>query len=191
MKIGLFFGSFNPIHVGHMMIANYMVEYTDMEQVWFVVSPQNPLKKKETLLPQRHRLQLVKLAIGDDLRFKASDVEFKLSQPSYTIHTLVYLQEQYPQHQFCLIIGADNLLSLPNWKNYDQLLANYELYVYPRPGVVASELFNHSRVHLTKSPTIEISATFIRDAIAKKKNVRHFLPSDVYQEIIDMHFYEK
>lgn len=168
-----------------------MVEYTDIEHVWFVVSPQNPLKQKETLLPQHHRLQLVRLATEDDPRFRASDIEFKLPQPSYTIHTLLHIQEKYPQHTFSLIIGADNLLSLPKWKNYEQLLADYQLYVYPRPGINPNELLNHPHVHITKSPLVEISATFIREAIRDKKDIRHFLPAAVYQEIAAMHFYEK
>jgi nicotinate-nucleotide adenylyltransferase len=138
MKIGLFFGSFNPVHVGHMVLANYMLEYTDLDKIWFVISPHNPLKKKSSLLDEKHRLQLVNLAIGDNAKIKASDIEFKLPQPSYTVVTLAYLKEKHPEYEFALILGEDNLLSFNKWKNYEEILKHHQLYVYPRPNTVKS-----------------------------------------------------
>lgn len=191
MHIGLFFGSFNPIHVGHMALANYMVEFTDMEQVWFVISPHNPLKEKASLLNQNQRLYMVNVAIEDDARFKSSTIEFDLPQPSYTINTLVHLKEKYPQHTFSLIIGQDNLESFHKWKNYEEILKKYKLYVYPRPGAKSSELEQHPNVVLTQAPFIDISSTFIRDAIKKKKDVRHYLPEKAWQYIDEMNLYKK
>jgi nicotinate-nucleotide adenylyltransferase len=191
MRVGLFFGSFNPVHVGHMVMANYMLSFTEMEQVWFVVSPQNPLKPKSTLLDQHHRLSLVNLAIDDHQFMRSSNIEFTLSRPSYTINTLVHLKEKYPQHEFSLIIGQDNLVSFKKWKNYEQILGSFHLYVYPRPGSDATDLDSHPHVHLTGAPLVEVSSTFIRDAIRDKKDVRFFLPHKVWLEIDQMHFYEK
>ncbi|MBL7896796.1 MAG: nicotinate-nucleotide adenylyltransferase [Bacteroidia bacterium] len=191
MRIGLFFGSFNPIHVGHMALANYMVEFTDMEQVWFVISPHNPLKEKASLLNQNQRLYMVNVAIEDDARFKSSTIEFDLPQPSYTINTLVHLKEKYPQHTFSLIIGQDNLENFHKWKNYEEILKKYKLYVYPRPGAKSSELEQHPNVVLTQAPFIDISSTFIRDAIKKKKDVRHYLPEKAWQYIDEMNLYKK
>lgn len=191
MHIGLFFGSFNPIHVGHMALANYMVEFTDMEQVWFVISPHNPLKEKASLLNQNQRLYMVNVAIEDDSRFKSSTIEFDLPQPSYTINTLVHLKEKYPQHTFSLIIGQDNLENFHKWKNYEEILKKYKLYVYPRPGAKSSELEQHPNVVLTQAPFIDISSTFIRDAIKKKKDVRHYLPEKAWQYIDEMNLYKK
>ncbi|MES2397716.1 MAG: nicotinate (nicotinamide) nucleotide adenylyltransferase, partial [Bacteroidota bacterium] len=131
MKVGLFFGSFNPVHTGHLVLANYMLEYTDLERIWFVVSPHNPLKKKSTLLDEKQRLQMVDLAIGDNIKLKASNIEFNLPQPSYTIVTLTYLKEKYPQHEFVLIMGADNLENFHKWKNYEEILKHHQLYIYP------------------------------------------------------------
>lgn len=191
MHIGLFFGSFNPIHVGHMALANYMVEFTDMEQVWFVISPHNPLKEKASLLNQNQRLYMVNVAIEDDARFKSSTIEFDLPQPSYTINTLVHLKEKYPKHTFSLIIGQDNLENFHKWKNYEEILKKYKLYVYPRPGAKSSELEQHPNVVLTQAPFIDISSTFIRDAIKKKKDVRHYLPEKAWQYIDEMNLYKK
>ena len=191
MKIGLFFGSFNPVHSGHLVIASYMAEFTDLEQVWLVVSPHNPHKMKSTLLQDNHRLQLVKIAINDNRKIKASDVEFKLAKPSYTIHTLTYLAEQFPQHQFTLIMGADTLETFPKWKNYEQILEHYELYVYPRPKSTGGELLKHSKVKFIEAPLMEISASFIRDGIKNKKDVRYMMPESVWNYIEEMHFYEK
>lgn len=191
MKVGLFFGSFNPIHVGHMVLANYFLEYSDLKKIWFVVSPQNPLKEKKTLLPEHHRLQLVKLAIGDNVSMKASDIEFKLTQPSYTINTLTYLKEKYPKNEFVLIMGADNLENFHKWKNYEQILKQYEVYVYPRKRTIENDLFKHPKVKLYDAPLMEISSTFIRKSIKEKKDVRYYLPANVWEYIKEMHFYEK
>ncbi len=191
MKIGLFFGSFNPIHVGHMVLANYMLEFTDLEKVWFVISPHNPLKKKSSLLHERHRLQMVQIAIEDNNKLKASDVEFKLPQPSYTVNTLVYLKEKYPEHDFVLIMGGDNLGSFHKWKNYEEILKHHELYVYPRQESVETELGKHEKVRSVPAPRMEISSTMIRQAIKDKKDIRYFLPAAVWKYIKEMHFYEK
>jgi len=191
LKVGLFFGSFNPIHVGHLVLANYMLEFTDMERIWFVVSPQNPLKQKKTLLSDIQRLQLVRLAIGDNTKMKASNVEFKLPQPSYTVNTLAHLTEQFPDHQFSLIMGEDNLQSFKKWKNYEFILEHYSIYVYPRPGADGGELKNHPAVHFTEAPLMEISSTFLREAIRNKKDVRYYFPPAVWDYVKEMHFYEK
>lgn len=191
MHIGLFFGSFNPIHIGHMALANYMAEFTDMDQVWFVISPHNPLKQKASLLHQNQRLYMVNVAIEDDERFKSSTIEFDLPQPSYTINTLVHLKEKYPKHKFSLIIGQDNLENFHKWKNYEEILKNYKLYVYPRPGSAKTDLEIHPNVVMTQAPFIEISSTFIRDAIKKKKDIRHFLPEKAWKYIDEMNLYKK
>lgn len=191
MRIGLFFGSFNPIHVGHMVLANYMASFTDLEQVWFVVSPHNPLKEKSTLLNQNQRLHMVNLAIGDSDKLRSSSIEFGLSQPSYTINTLAHLKEKYPQHQFSLIMGEDNLQSFTKWKNYEEILKNYQIYVYPRPKCDSSELINHPNVIMTKAPLMDISSTMIRQAIKDKKDVSSFVPLAVWQYLEEMSFYKK
>lgn len=191
MRVGLFFGSFNPIHVGHMVLANYMASFTDLDQVWFVVSPHNPLKEKSTLLHQNQRLHMVNLAIGDHSNLKSSNIEFNLPQPSYTIHTLVHLKEKFPNYEFALIMGADNLKSFHKWKNYEDILKNYYIYVYPRPGYDGGELINHPKVKMTDAPVIEISSTFIREAIKNKKDVSFFVPPTVWQYIDEMSFYKK
>ena len=191
MKVGLFFGSFNPVHVGHMVLANYMLEYTDLERIWFVVSPHNPLKIKSTLLDEKQRLHLVNLAIGFNTKLKASNIEFKLPQPSYTINTLTYLKEKYPQNEFALIMGADNLESFHKWKNYEEILKQYQLYVYPRPKNDGGDLKNHPNVKLVNAPIMELSSTAIRQAIKEKKDIRYFMPEEVWEYIKEMHFYEK
>ena len=190
MKIGLFFGSFNPIHFGHMAIANYMVEYTDIDQLWFIISPQNPFKTKASLLADYHRYELVNRAIGNDTRFRASNIEFKLSKPSYTIDTLTYLIDQYPDKEFFLIIGSDQLPSFEKWKNYDVLLENYSFLVYPRPGTDKHPLLSHPAFHIVDAPNMEISSTFIRQAVKNKKDIRYYMPSAVWEYIQEMHFYE-
>jgi nicotinate-nucleotide adenylyltransferase len=191
MKTGLFFGSFNPIHIGHLAIANYMVEFTDLDKVWFVVSPHNPFKQKNTLLSDQHRLQMVRLAIEYDNRFKASNIEFNLPQPSYTINTLAYLREQYPDHEFVIIMGSDGLKTFYKWKNYEELIRNYSRYIYPRPGTDHELLQNLENGQIVPAPVMEISSTFIRDAIAHGKDVRYFLPEKVWEYISEMNFYKK
>lgn len=189
MRIGLFFGSFNPIHVGHMVLANYMQSFGGLDEVWLVVSPHNPLKEKQKLLDQNQRLHLVNLACEDHPKIKSSNIEFSLPQPSYTIHTLTYLKEKYPQHQFSLIMGSDNLSTLHKWKNYEEILNRYEILVYPRPEYQGSEFDTHPHVKLTKAPLMEISSTFIRNAIKEKKDIRFFLHPKVWEYIDEMHFY--
>lgn len=191
MKVGLFFGSFNPVHHGHMILANYMLEFTDLDKIWFVVSPHNPLKEKSSLLADHHRLEMVIRAIGDHPKLKASDIEFRLPQPSFTINTLAHLSEKYPNVQFALIMGADNLLSLHKWKNYEQILEHYSIYVYPRPGVNHDELLSHPRVHLTEAPLMDISSTFIRQGIKAGKDLRYFIPLQTFLYLDEMHFYKK
>lgn len=190
MKIGLFFGSFNPVHNGHMIIAGYMSEFTDLGQVWFVVSPHNPLKMKDSLLQDYHRMTLVKIAIGDNRKLKASDIEFKLPRPSYTIHTLTYLFEKFPEHQFVLILGSDNLESFKKWKNYEQILEQVELYVYPRKTSDGGDLINHEKVKIIPAPLMELSSSFIREAIVNKKDIRYMLPEKVWEYIDEMNFYK-
>ncbi|MCA6361755.1 MAG: nicotinate-nucleotide adenylyltransferase [Bacteroidetes bacterium] len=191
MKVGLFFGSFNPIHVGHLVLANYMLSFTDLDKLWFVVSPHNPLKEKKTLLADHHRLEMVNRAIGDHPRLRASDIEFKLPQPSFTVNTLAWLSEKYPDYKFALIMGSDNLNSLPKWKNYEIILEHYQIYVYPRPGYDGGDLRNHPSVVFTQAPVMEISSTFIREAIKNKKDVQYFLPPAAWQYLDEMNFYRR
>jgi nicotinate-nucleotide adenylyltransferase len=183
MHIGLFFGSFNPIHNGHLIIANYIVETTELEKVWLIVSPQNPFKQKETLLNEYDRLHLVNLGIGDNLKLAASDVEFKLPKPSYTIDTLTHLKEKYPQHRFSLIMGSDNLHSFHKWKNADLILKHHQLFVYKRKGYIENPYENNAQVHLLDVPLLEISASFIREHIHKKISMQYFLPEKVWSYI--------
>lgn len=196
-KIGLYFGSFNPVHIGHIAIAGYLTEFTDLNQVWFVVSPHNPLKKKETLLPDHQRLHMTRLAIGDNDKLKASDIEFKLPIPSYTIDTLAYLKERHPSREFSLVMGEDNLYTLHKWKNVDELIHNYTIYVYPRPYQVrpASPLLDQilavATVRKITAPLIEISSTFIRDGIKAGKNMSYYVPAATWIYIKEMHFFEK
>ena len=191
MKIGLFFGSFNPIHIGHLALANYMASFTDLKQVWFVVSPHNPLKEKASLLDQNQRLHMVNVAIEDAPFFKSSDIEFNLPQPSYTINTLAHLKEKYPKHQFALIMGEDNLASFTKWKNYEEILKQHQLYVYPRPNTPYTELKQHPQVVMTDTPLIDISSTFIRNSIKAKKDVSFFMHPKSWQYCEEMSFYKK
>jgi nicotinate-nucleotide adenylyltransferase len=188
-KTGLFFGSFNPIHNGHLMIASYMVEYAGLDQVWFVVSPHNPLKEKSTLLADHHRLAMVNLAIDEDPRFRSSAIEFKLPQPSYTIDTLAYLGEKYPGKEFVLIAGSDNLPTFHKWKNYEELLRQYRVYLYPRPDTAPSRFDRHPAISRIDAPLITISSSFIREGIRTGKNMRYFLPDSVWRYIGEMNFY--
>lgn len=179
MKTGLFFGSFNPIHTGHLIIANYMAHHTPLDEVWLVVSPHNPLKDKNSLTNMYDRLEMAKLATEQTDGIRVSNIEFNLPQPSYTIDTLAHLHEKYPERTFVLIMGADNLASLKKWKNYEVLLKNYQIYVYPRPGTDVSVWQNHPAITFTDTPLMEISSTFIRKAIKENKNVQFFLPDKV------------
>lgn len=190
-KIGLFFGSFNPIHNGHLMLANYLAEYGGLDEIWFVVSPQNPFKDKKSLLADRHRLYMVEMAIKDDKRFQVCDIEFYMPQPSYTIDTLTRLQERHPNTDFYLICGMDNIESFKKWKNYEAILQYHHMMVYPRKGYSSNELVEHPSVTVVEAPEIEVSSTFIRNAISEGKDVRYFVPKEVYKYIVDMHFYEK
>lgn len=179
MKIGLFFGSFNPVHTGHMIIANIMAEHTDLQQVWFVVSPQNPLKSSKSLLHEHDRYAMVEQAIIDNYRLRVSDIEFRMPRPSYTIDTLAYLTDKYPDHDFKLIIGEDNLKSFPRWKNHQVILDAYGLYIYPRPGSVSSEISHHPNVKWVEAPLLDISATFIRRCLKANKSIKYLVPKPV------------
>jgi nicotinate-nucleotide adenylyltransferase len=196
-KVGLYFGSFNPVHIGHMAIAGYMTEFAGLDQVWFVVSPHNPFKKKESLLADHHRLCMAQLAIGDNGRLKASDIEFKLPVPSYTIDTLTYLKEKYQKNEFCLVMGEDNLYTLHKWKNAAELVNRYPIYAYPRPNTekpsspILTQILLAADVHHINAPLMEISGTFIRDGIKNGKDMSYFLPMSVWKYIKEMHFYEK
>lgn len=182
-KTGLFFGSFNPVHVGHMIIANYMVTHTDLDEVWLVVSPQNPFKKAGSLARDHDRLHLVKLAIGKTPGLRASNVEFDMPKPSYTIDTLAVLRDKYPDRAFSLIMGGDNLPTLPKWKNYKILLRDFDIYVYNRPGYEAGELAEHPRVSFHDAPLMNLSATYIRKAIKAGHSVRYLVPDAVATEL--------
>jgi nicotinate-nucleotide adenylyltransferase len=190
MKIGLFFGSFNPIHIGHLIIANVMVENTDLENVWFVVSPQNPLKESKNMLHEFDRYDMVERAIYDNYKFKACDAEFHMPRPSYTIDTLTYLQEKNPHHRYFLIIGEDNLYQFPRWKNYESILEYFGLYVYPRPGAKPSELLKHPNVKMIEAPLLDISATYIRDCIKKGNSIKYIVPAEVEAFIDSKEFYK-
>ncbi|HFX17528.1 MAG TPA: nicotinate-nucleotide adenylyltransferase [Flavobacteriales bacterium] len=191
-KTGLFFGSFNPIHIGHLIIANHIVEHTDLDEVWLVVTPHNPHKKKTSLLNDLQRLSMVRLATESYQKLKACKIEFDLPQPNYTVNTLAVLQEKYPDNQFVLLMGEDNLAGLHKWKNYETILEYYQIYVYPRltQKKVTSDLINHPAVTMIKAPIIELSATQIRQDIKACKNVRPMLPPEVYQYIEEMRFYK-
>jgi nicotinate-nucleotide adenylyltransferase len=192
MKIGLFFGSFNPIHIGHLVIGNHMVEYSDLDQVWFVVTPHSPFKKKNTLLDNYQRLEMVYRATKDYTKLNPCDIEFNLPQPNYTINTLTYLQEKYPQHEFALIMGEDNLKSFHKWKNYQLILENHHIYVYPRvsDNSMETQFDGHPKIHQIHAPIMELSSTFIRKAIKEGKNVQPMLPQHVWEYLDEMNFYK-
>jgi len=203
MKIGLYFGTYNPVHVGHLVIANYMAEYTDLDQVWLIVSPQNPLKEKSSLLADYHRLALVKIAIDDNPKLRASDIEFKLPKPRYTATTLAYLKEKHPEHEFALIMGEDNLRTLHKWQNHEIILKNHKIYVYPRVlttqeeaeittinAQIGNDFAQNSNVVLCDdAPVMKVSASFIRQAIKDNKDVRYLLTEPVHKYIDEMNFY--
>ncbi len=189
-EIGLFFGSFNPIHHGHLVIANYFLSFAPLHEIWFVVSPQNPLKNKKILADEYHRLEMVNLAIGDFPPFKASDIEFSMPKPSYTIDTLVRLSEKYPNYNFSLMMGSDNLVSFHKWKNFEIIQRDYKLLVYPRKDSLLNPFENQGNIKIINAPQMEISSTFIREAIKTKKDVRFFLPEKVFQYIQDCNLYK-
>lgn len=191
MKTGLYFGSFNPVHIGHLAIANFMIEFSELEQLWFVVSPHNPLKEKKSLLKDYHRLEMVRLAIEEDERFRASDIEFKLPTPSYTIDTLVYLEEKHPAREFQLVMGADGLRTFHKWKHAKLIAEKYHRLIYPRPGVDMEKASLLPNSTVVDAPLMEISSSFIRKAIAEGKDVRHLVPAKAYHYMREMHFYEK
>jgi nicotinate-nucleotide adenylyltransferase len=190
MKIGLFFGSFNPIHIGHMIIANSMLEYTDLENIWFVVSPQNPFKKTSNLLHELDRLDMVRLSISYNYKMKVSDVEFAMPKPNYTIDTLVYIQDKNPNDEFVLIIGEDNLGQFTKWKNHEKILEYFHLYVYPRPNSDKSDLINHPKVKIVNAPLLDISATYIRNAVREGKSIQYLVTPEVEVFIKQKKFYQ-
>jgi nicotinate-nucleotide adenylyltransferase len=190
MKIGLYFGSFNPVHVGHLIIANHILNETYLEKIWFVVSPQNPFKEESNLLNEYHRLHLVKTAIENDIRMWATDIEFSLPKPSYTTNTLAYLKEKHPEDDFCLIMGSDSFQNLHKWKNAEIIMENYPIYVYLRPGFDIDKTSN-ARIHIVEAPILPISAIQIRKSLKKGKSVRYLVPDSVREEIEKGGYYKK
>lgn len=183
MKIGLYFGSFNPVHHGHLIIASYLQQNTDLDQVWMVVSPQNPFKENHTLLNEYQRLALVRLAVEGEINIKAIDIEFRLPKPSYTIDTLTYLDEKYPQHEFAVIMGSDGLQNLDKWKSSEVLIKRYPIYVYERPGFQIDTKLNINKLIVSKAPMLEISASLLRRMIQEGKSIRYLVPDSVKEEI--------
>lgn len=192
MKVGLYFGSFNPIHIGHLIIANQLVENSDLDQIWFVVTPHNPFKKKTSLLDNYQRLEMVFLATKDYDKLQPCDIEFNLPQPNYTVNTLIHLKEKHPTHDFSIIMGEDNLKSFHKWKNYEVILEDYQVYVYPRisEGIVETQFTNHPKISRVDAPIIELSSTMIRNSIKAQKNVKPLLSPEVWRYIDEMGFYE-
>ena len=191
-KVGLYFGTFNPIHIGHLVIANHMVEFSDLDEVWFVITPLSPFKKKQSLLANYHRYQMVDEAVQDYPKLKPSKIEFDLPQPNYTVDTLVHLNERYGKSScFSLIMGEDNLNNFHKWKNYEVILEHHNIYVYPRISAVQTgNLFDrHPKIQLVEAPIMEISSTFIRKNHKLGKNVRPLLPEKVWKYMDEMNFY--
>lgn len=190
MNIGLYFGSFNPIHIGHLIIANHVLNETGIEKIWFVVSPQNPFKESKTLLNEFDRLHLVRIAVSDDNRMKCSDIEFNLPRPSYTSNTLIFLSEKYPDHQFSIILGSDSYQNIDKWKNYESIISTYPIYVYRREGHDLITTFN-PKTKMLNAPVIEISASQIREHIKSGKSIRYLVPENVRDEIETRKFYKQ
>lgn len=192
-EIGLFFGTFNPIHIGHLAIANYIVEFTDIRELWFVVTPQSPWKKKSNLLPDRQRQHMIELAIEKHYKFKVSDIEFKMPKPNYTINTLTWLIDKYPTKKFSLIIGGDNLQHFKKWKNWEKILENHKVYVYKRKEYIENvdnELLKFGEIEMLNAPIIEVSSSFIRDGVKNDKDLRFFVPPKTYKYIIDNNYFK-
>ena len=190
MKVGLFFGSFNPIHIGHLIIANHMIDYSDIDELWFIVSPQSPFKQKNSLLGEYDRLHLVHTAIEDNNKLRASNIEFSLPRPSYTIDTLTYIKEKHPLNDFVLIMGSDNLLNFYKWKNYEIILKEHEIYVYNRPEIIKTDIFNHEKVKLLSAPMLNISSSYIRKCIKRGLSIKYLVPDKVLVQIENSSFYQ-
>lgn len=189
MKIALYFGSFNPIHIGHLIIANHVLNHCDVKQLWFVDSPHNPLKETSSLLKENHRYRLVQLAVDSEPKFRASNFEFKLPRPSYTIDSMTYLSEKYPQHEFQILMGGDSFSNIKKWKNYQTLINQYKLLIYNRPGFEIDKTIS-SNIEILDAPLLDISSTYIRSMIRQKKSIRYLVPDIVMNEILSNHFYQ-
>jgi len=190
MKIGLYFGSFNPIHIGHLIIANFFINETELKKVWLIVSPQNPLKKNNNLLNEYDRLHLARLSTEEDNRITVSDIEFNLPRPSYTVETLIYLQEKYPKHEFSIIMGSDSFMNLNKWKNYEKIIKGYQIYIYKREGFEIDNTIS-ANIKIVNTPILQISATYIRELIKAGKSIRYLVPENVREEIESRKFYKK
>lgn len=190
MKVGLYFGSFNPIHIGHLILVNHILNETDLEKIWFIVSPLNPFKNPQKLINEYDRLHLVQKAIEDDLRFKVSDIEFSLPKPSYTVHTLVYLKEKYPEHSFSIIMGSDSFQNLDKWKNPEIIAKDYPIIIYKRPGFEVINKLN-AKTHVMDAPLLQISSTQIRELIKAGKSIKYLVPSNIEEEILANGFFKK
>jgi len=189
VKIGLYFGSFNPVHIGHLIIASHIANLTPLQQIWFVISPQNPLKQSNNLINEHHRKHLIDLAIEGEKKLRSSNIEFKLPRPSYTIDTLTYLAEKYPQHQFSIIMGSDSFSNIKRWKNHEVLLKNYEVFIYQRPGFKVKAEMLTDKIKILEAPLLEISSTHIRDMVRQKKSIRYLVPDIVKEEIEAQQYY--
>jgi len=189
MKIALYFGSFNPVHTGHLIIGSHVLSHCKVDRLWFVVSPHNPLKESSSLLNENHRLHLLQIAIEHEPKFKASNIEFSMPRPSYTIDTMVYLQEKYPQHEFCIVMGSDSFQNIKKWKNYQQLLSQYKIIVYRRPGFEINPA-SGGEIEIAEAPLLDISSTYIRSLVKQKKSIRYLVPDEVLNEILASGYYK-